>query len=289
MSEQEDQKLRLADGRTLGFASYGDDDGRPLLYFPGLHQSRYSARLMAAPCRDLGIQLVAVDRPGMGLSEPAPDRTILDWSDDVAALADSLGFQVFPILAYCAGSPYSLACAAAMPRRVSRVSIVGGLAPLAAAGVKDGMSRPNRLFWFTARGMPGMLALFMRRTAENLSTDPEHTLDQMAASFSNADRVTLSDSEHRAVILASLSESFRNGPEGSTKDAELLAHRWGFELAEVETEVQLWHGAEDATTPLAMEQYLADSLPNTHETVLPGEGHVSLLAHHRRKILERAA
>ncbi len=289
MSEHEDQSVELADGRLLGYAEYGDPDGTPLFYFPGLHQSRYSARMMTAPSRDLGIRLVSVDRPGIGLSAPEPERTIADWPDDVAALADALHIRTFPILAFCAGTPYALACAAALPRRVTRLSIVGGMAPLAASGVKDGMSRANRLFWFIARGMPGMLHLFLKRTSDSLANDPDQALDQMATSFCASDRITLSDSEHRAVILASLSESFRNGTEGTAQDAELLAHQWNIDLSAITTETILWHGTDDATLPLAMERYLAEMLPNNREHLVPREGHVSLLSHHRRKILEQAA
>ena len=38
-------------------------------------------------CQEAGIRLIAVDRPGIGLSDHQPDRTILDWPEDVAHLA----------------------------------------------------------------------------------------------------------------------------------------------------------------------------------------------------------
>ena len=289
MNEAEDRTARLPDGRLLGYAEYGDPRGTPVLYCAGLHQSRYSARLMESPCRDLGIRLLAADRPGMGLAAACPDRALADWPDDVAAFADGLGIESFAILGFCAGAPYALACAARIPARVSRVSIVGGMAPLSAPDAKEGMNRPNRLFWFIARGMPGMLGLFLRRTADSLASDPEGALDQMSAWFSSCDRVTLSDPGHRSVIIASLQETFRNGIDGDLLDAQLLAQPWGINLEAIGTAVTVWHGAEDATFPLPMGKFLAETLPNARLHLLPAEGHVSLLSHHRRKILEQAA
>lgn len=40
--------------------------------------------------RDLGVRLIVADRPGFGLSDPRPGRTLLDWPDDLIALADAV-------------------------------------------------------------------------------------------------------------------------------------------------------------------------------------------------------
>lgn len=37
----------------------------------------------------LGIRLVAVDRPGLGASDPAPGRTREDWAQDVRHFAEA--------------------------------------------------------------------------------------------------------------------------------------------------------------------------------------------------------
>ena len=44
------------------------------------------------------MRVIAVDRPGIGGSEPEPNRKVLDWPSDVAALADALDSERFSVL-----------------------------------------------------------------------------------------------------------------------------------------------------------------------------------------------
>ena len=76
------------------------------------------------------VRLVAVDRPGYGLSDFVPQRRISDWPDDVLQLTRSLGDRRFAVMGVSGGGPYALACAWKMPEKLSAVKIVGGLAPL---------------------------------------------------------------------------------------------------------------------------------------------------------------
>lgn len=87
-----------------------------------------------------GIRLVAVERPGYGLSDPQPGRSMLDWADDVAALTDALGMAQFAIIGFSIGSVYALVCAHRLPERVTKIALAGALAPLDAPGVTEGMS-----------------------------------------------------------------------------------------------------------------------------------------------------
>jgi pimeloyl-ACP methyl ester carboxylesterase len=78
-----DKIFRLENGRLVGYAVYGDPDGRPVFYFHGFPGSRLEARLADQVAARLGIRLIALDRPGFGLSDFNPRRTILEWPDDV--------------------------------------------------------------------------------------------------------------------------------------------------------------------------------------------------------------
>src|SRR5262245_6028460 len=101
------QTLKLKDGRNLGFAQFGADSAPPVFYFHGWPGSRLEAGFFEIP----GVQMIGVDRPGYGLSDPHPKRKLADWPNDVAALADHLGFGKFAIVGMSGGGPYAAACA----------------------------------------------------------------------------------------------------------------------------------------------------------------------------------
>ncbi|KAG7101183.1 hypothetical protein HYQ44_020447 [Verticillium longisporum] len=112
------QEFTLPDGRTLGFAEYGDPRGQPLLYFHGFPSSRLEASVMDDMARQRKIRLLALDRPGFGRSSTQPGQQILDWPTDVVAFATGQNIDRFAVMGASGGGPYALACARALPREM---------------------------------------------------------------------------------------------------------------------------------------------------------------------------
>ncbi|MDJ0497340.1 MAG: alpha/beta hydrolase [Acidimicrobiia bacterium] len=101
------QTLRLEGGRALGYAEWGDASGFPLFHFHGSSSSRLERPVQ--PDVLSAVRLVTIDRPGHGLSDFQPDRSLLDWPEDIAALADHLGIEGFAVSGWSFGGPYALA------------------------------------------------------------------------------------------------------------------------------------------------------------------------------------
>src|SRR3954471_17322215 len=95
--------ITLPGGRRLGYAKYGDPDAMPVLYCHGFPSCRLEPSMLPVS----GIRLIALDRPGYGLSEPLPGRTLRDWPRDVAAAADALGLHRFAVVGVSGGAPYA--------------------------------------------------------------------------------------------------------------------------------------------------------------------------------------
>jgi len=91
MSEAGTQ-IQLQDGRLLGYTQTGDPSGKPVFFFQGTPSSRLF-HPDGAVTAVLGVCLITIDRPGFGLSDFQPGRTLLDWPDDVAEVADRWGFD----------------------------------------------------------------------------------------------------------------------------------------------------------------------------------------------------
>jgi len=93
--DKENQILELKDGRNLGYAEAGDLNGIPIFHFHGHPGSRLEVKIFGQKPKEHGIHLILVERPGHGLSDFIPGRTLLDWPDDVIELADHLGLDKF--------------------------------------------------------------------------------------------------------------------------------------------------------------------------------------------------
>jgi pimeloyl-ACP methyl ester carboxylesterase len=124
------KRVGLPDGRRLAYRQYGPPAGAPVLYLPGTPSCTTEWRMWPhGIADDLDLRVIAVDRPGLGGSDPQRHRRITDWPADVEALADALGLSRFAILGYSGGVPYALACAEALPERVTKAALVGCVGP----------------------------------------------------------------------------------------------------------------------------------------------------------------
>ncbi len=277
LSKRLDRSVTLKDGRRLGFAEVGDPGGMPVVYCHGFPASRLESVLIAQAAERQRARIIAPDRPGYGLSDLKPARTIGSWADDVAQLADYLGIERFSVLGTSGGGPYGLALAAQLPDRVQAVGIICGLGLLEDPEATQAMHWPARFGFGAARSAPRMLRLIYGEFLGRLIfRSPEVALSLLALGSPASDRSTLTRPEIKAALCASVREALRSGGEGAVQDMILYAHDWGIDLAQIRMPTTFWHGEADVTVPLSHTLALAERLPHAQVFTFPGEGHFSL-------------
>ena len=279
------QTIQLRDGRRLGWAEFGDPQGKPVFYCHGWPGSRIEASLLDAAARRCKVRLISADRPGLGLSDFQQGRSFADWPQDVAQLGAALKLGEFAVLGVSGGAPYAAACALGIPSQLSRVGIVSGMGPVDRPQALDGMSWWNRLLISAARRLPrsvrflyGLASLGIRRT-------PRVVLFLLRRMLPEPDRSVLARAEIRQFFPGHLREIFRQGARGSSQDGEMYLKAWNLPLGEVGLPVHLWHGDVDAAVPASMGRFLSRQLPHCQTRLWAGEGHISLLIDHADEIL----
>jgi pimeloyl-ACP methyl ester carboxylesterase len=241
--------------------------------------------LSIAACA-LGTRVIAIDRPGIGLSDPVPARSLLSWTDDVAALADALGIDRFAILGVSAGGPYALACAHRLAKRITKIGVVGGLGPCHEAWVRRGVRLHGRVAFWMVRHAPWLLwPTFGLITETAMIRFPHAAYGAIAAGASRPDRVALARAPVRAKLLDSLSAAMCQGSAGALQDLRLFANPWGFQLQEIGVSVTFWHGEADHVVPTSHTRFHAMRLPLASARYLRDEGHFSLPINHAEDIL----
>jgi pimeloyl-ACP methyl ester carboxylesterase len=269
-----DRRIRLSDGRWLGYADYGDPDGKPVLYFHGGLSSRLDVAFAAPFCREKGMRLLSIDRPGIGLSDFQPNRTLLNWADDIDEFSQTLQLDKFALLGWSAGGPYVLACAFKIPHRLTRVGISGGMCPINRAGAVSELGLfGDRILFPLAQQFPDLAVLLLRAANLLPATILKWVLEQELSSPGDRKLVASLSSEQATVFFY---EAFRSGAHGTVEDYRILGGDWGFRLQEIEAEIFLWQGEEDHLLPIAHARYLADYLRFSQLVILPNQGHFLL-------------
>jgi pimeloyl-ACP methyl ester carboxylesterase len=279
------RSITMPDGRELAYEEYGDPDGDPVLSFHGGLSSRLDAAPAHTAARDLGVRVISPDRPGMGRSTFQPGRRLLDWPDDVAVLTNALDIDRFAVMGWSCGGPYAAVCGARMHDRVTAVGLLSSAVPFDVIGTTNGLAREDRILLLLVRRAPALASALLRIS---IGSAPDARLyREIRRSFPAVDRAALEERGSIVDAVAFVKESMRQGTAGCLQDYRIFGDPWGFELEEVTPPVHIWEGAEDNTGPPAYRELLLRHLPNAQLSIVPGEGHLSLLQHQAAGILTR--
>ena len=283
-----DGRLRLPDGRYLGYAEYGDPAGRLVVYFHGTPGSRVEARLISDETEAAGVRLVAMDRPGMGLSDYHEGRRILDCPADVERLVAALGYDdsSFGVVGMSGGAPYALACLKCIPHRLTHVALVSGHTPMDASGVEPG--NQDQLIAFIRR-RPRLGKIGINAAIHMLRRDPDRFVQRASREWSEADRRMIMPSlEYCALFVQTVSEATRCGSAGVLRAIQLLGGDWGFRLCDLSpASISIWQGGDDPIVTPSMGRYFQRQLAGSELFIDPNAGHLTMPKWHAAAILAR--
>jgi pimeloyl-ACP methyl ester carboxylesterase len=279
MSSGSDPNILLRDGRRLGYAEYGDLQGKTIFLFHGTPGSRMLHHPDGSIALSCNARLIVPERPGMGLSDFQEGRRLLDWPADVVELADALEVDRFAVAGHSGGGPYAAACGFVIPERLRSVGLISGIGPIDAPGVLEGMLSANRMGYAVGRWMPWMLwCLVFKLYYGDYARHPE----KLAAAGEDGpglDQKIMAEPGIRQMYIENFSEAFRQGTTGAARDGWLFTRPWGFALEEISVPVHLWQGEEDLLVTPAMGRYMATCIPQCDAKFYPGEGHLVFIRH----------
>jgi len=168
---------------ALGQIHYRErGSGRPVLL---LHQTASSSVMWerAMRCLPDGLRLIAMDTPGFGASDP-PDGLPADglryYAGRVAGFLDALGVERAAVVGHHTGAMIAAELAAAQPRRVERLVLIGAVVLPSAELRREWLERINR--WQPdARGDFVVDTLIPRMHLSVTTDDPGHFATELTA------------------------------------------------------------------------------------------------------------
>jgi len=256
-------RIALADGRKVQLEEYGDPSGAPALWFHGGFSSRLEASCLDAPAREVGLRVLAPDRPGVGGSDLLPDRTVTGYADDVRELLDALELERVAVGGLSNGGMYAMAVASALPGRVVRAVPYNSSTPVADPAARAALSRTARLSY----------AFMLRKVdrLDDLMVKERGRLATALARRANPDSHLFADPSIAAAHRATIAEALRQPRNGYLQqEIRHCTGPWGFDHRAVAVPTAVVTGEKDAG--LGYARVWASELPQGRLVVVPG-GH----------------
>lgn len=267
--------VRRGDGGVIAVEVVGDRAATPVLLCHGLADCRLAAQWFEQAARELGLCIIAPDRPGIGGSDRHHLDRLADWTGDAALVLDGLRVDSAALLGVSGGGPFAAAVAARIPSRVRSLMLV---APLGLPSwPADGMAAGEQFALTLATRSPEFGGWSLDRLAALARRWPQLFLQLAATAQPEADIRALQQPSVRESFLTCYLEAFRHGSWGVAQDLRVLTRPWGFDLGSIQVPTQVHHGDADTTVPLQHARLYAEAIPGARLQVHRGHGHFSIL------------
>ncbi|WP_059019316.1 alpha/beta hydrolase [Mycobacterium sp. M26] len=269
--------IAVGEDRQIGFAEFGDPQGRAVFWLHGTPGARRQIPLEARVfAEQRGIRLIGLDRPGIGSSTPFQYDNVLSFANDFTTIADTLGVDKMAVVGLSGGGPYTLGCAAALPERVVAAGVLGGVAPTVGPdAIGGGLMALGTVAAPLIEVAGGPIRLAASTFIRLVRPVAEPAVYLYAAISPEADRKMLVRPEFKAMFLDDLLNGSRKQLAAPFADIVVFARDWGFRLDEVKVPVRWWHGDRDHIVPFAHGQHVVNGLPDAELYHLPGESHLA--------------
>lgn len=269
--------LRLGGRRRLGYAEFGDPDGRLVLWCHGTPGARRQVPLVGRRAAEtLGLRVVCCDRPGVGASTGHRYRRIAEFGPDAAAIADELGHDRFAVVGLSGGGPYALAAGWANPDRCAAVGVLGGVCPLRGEDAADvaGLIGMTVRFRHLLEPVRVPLGIVLWAGVQPIIPAAKLAYTAYVRSAPAGDQVVFADPEIEGMFVDDLVHGTRLRFGAVAHDIALFGRHWGFHLGDVKVPVRWWHGDADNLVPLDHAEVAVSRLSDCEFHLRPGESHL---------------
>lgn len=253
MSVESPAELRTtkSGSRTVGWTTYGNPQGKPVVYYHGAGGSRLEAGFWHADAVAAGLRVISIDRPGSGRTDPLPNRTLLRSVIDLEPVLDAEEVERAAVSGLSAGAMYAWAAAQAHGERVtSVVAISPAINVRPWPDVKLVMPRQMKVTAFLATHVPGLLAAIQRKQQKAIEGPAgQAKYVKSMRKVSPDDAVLLEDEQIFLDARATAAEGSRQGQLGGEEFA-LMTGNWGFDPAAQTLPTTVIFGSGDPLTPM---------------------------------------
>lgn len=258
--------FELPDGRRAQWWLGGAPAGPLVAFLHGCPDTRHAAMTGDSAARDVGVRLLAVNRPGYGGSD-AHASTQTSVASDLMAVADHVGASTVALLGMSIGGSYAVTAAAAHPRRVRALGLVA---------TQFGRSEPGSV----DEVVEGFRPEFEEWVARVAPDDPDDAA--LAARWRDSlpppDAALLAGLPDSTVAAAAREALAQH--DGYLRDAALAFRDWDRRPEDVACPTHLWYGEDDTAAPPAEGEALARRIPGSRLVVRPATTHLATLMSH---------
>lgn len=256
----------------MNFSQFGSDNGQMVFYFHGAPGAPEECAIFDLYAKKHGLRFICFDRfsSDYTLAGEAYYQLLAQEITKQAAgkQVDVIGFSI--------GAFIAVQTCRYLGNSVRSLHLISAAAPLDAGDFLESMA--GRQVFQLAKTFPALFALLSYWQGLLAWLSPKALFRLLFASAAAGDKALSVDQKFQSNITKVLRSCFIGHVRGYVRDLRAYVQPWKDTLSGIDVNTQIWHGAEDNWSPVAMAEYLQSAIPGCASAeIFPDLSHYSCL------------
>lgn len=262
-------------GRMVGFRRYGMAGGAPILFCHGTLFGIGELDAERRIARELGLEILACERPGYGRTPPCKVRNDLIQTavDDMSLVLDTEGIERVVMLTHDTGFAFATALAARSVGRIAGIVAVSPVVPMRSSDQSSAMPAQQQVFAWAARHAPWLVDVLTRIGVERMRKVGAAGWPHAVFAGAEADMATLSRPELLGAFRSAYGYNIAQAALGFRYDVGIANADWTAEFEQLHLPVHLLHGDRNMTVPAGAVARFAEHHDNVSLERIAAAGH----------------
>lgn len=265
---------------VVGVHRFGPRDGLPVVLLHGAFFGIAAFGPLRAAAETLGVQLIAVERPGFGHTLfPEDGDPVALCCAQICDLLDQLGHDRVVVLAHDIGTRFAARLALEAPARVAAVVTGATTPPMQTWAQTADMPTRHRVNAWAAQHLPGLMDKIVMLGLKQITRNGIEAIPKLVFDGCHDDQAVLLTPQASDALQEGFRLAWAQQGIGLRVDMRLTNENWLDEAARVTVPFLCLHGGRSQTVSGSAVEHLAALMPNGRFRLVEDAGHSMPLSH----------
>ncbi len=251
---------------------YGNKQGNLVVYFHGAPGSITECSLFDEYAKQHKLNIVCFDR--FSIHSKVQDQAYYQLI--ATAIRDMANGQNLDIIGFSIGCHVALEVSNLLGAQVQNLHLVSAAAPLESGDYLQDMA--GGAVFKLAMHYPHLFSALSYWQLLLAKISPKLLFTMLFSSAQAEDKLLSQRQDFKDYIMPVLTSTYSSKLKGYLRDVNHYVTPWQESLSICSTKTNLWHGSEDNWSPIAMAEYLANTLSCSKKVnIVEGASHYSCL------------
>ncbi|MBQ2260659.1 MAG: alpha/beta fold hydrolase [Loktanella sp.] len=272
--------VRINPVGEAGFHRLGLPGGLPVLLFHGALFGIAALPEVQSSAHALGLDIIAIERPGYGHTPMPPDGDSLALAMVHAVQTlDGLGIAKAVLIAHDVGTRFAARFALTYPDRVAAIVAAPTTPPMKNWAQTADMPRRHRVNAWAAQNLPALMDKIVMLGLSQIARKGVDLIPRFVFGDCPFDRAVMENPARAIALQEVFSLAWQQRGLGFRRDMLITNDDWQEELSRITVPFIALHGAQSQTVSRSAVEAMVACLPDGHFRLVEEAGHSLPLSH----------